>query len=437
MRFRTPLFAILAALTVQLAACSDLTRPDDAPARPAPPGAELHDAHEAGPVTVVTGQNDAAIDVPAVQQAVDAGGTVVLRGTFSFEGVNHPGPDVAPPLMLGHVILVANAVTIRGEDAEIVGSGVPAEGEFQAAFLVHAPAEDITIEGLRFVEPSNAAIRVVGAGDLRIADSEVDGVTPTVVTLPFGSLTAAAGLHVLNGPFGAVTVLDNQVRVGGSEEDVTSGINISGPSNSVEVVGNQVDETTSHAISLRDVEGPALIERNVVVTGPVGRGGGEGEFVDALRVLGTGEYRILHNELDCAFGNGAVVRVAATTNAVVRHNEIVSSIPEMEEPGAESAGVQVRGSATGNEVSENLIHGRGRVAISVVHSDFGPDKPYGTDGNPADNTFVGNAVQQFDAAVATIEVGEGARSTTIIGGSGTLIDDGVNTTVHGDFRPPG
>jgi hypothetical protein len=37
-----------------------------------------------GIMSDVIGQNNAGLDVPAVQQAVDAGGTVVLHGTFNF-----------------------------------------------------------------------------------------------------------------------------------------------------------------------------------------------------------------------------------------------------------------------------------------------------------------------------------------------------------------
>jgi hypothetical protein len=43
----------------------------------------------------VIGQNNATVDVPAVQQAVDAGGTVVLHGTFNFVNARLPGPGAA------------------------------------------------------------------------------------------------------------------------------------------------------------------------------------------------------------------------------------------------------------------------------------------------------------------------------------------------------
>src|SRR5260370_498008 len=64
---------------------------------------------------VVIGTGDPAIDVLAVQAAVDAGDTVILNGHFSF---NQP-PKVVVPLA-GYplaTVLVSKAVTIVGEGA--------------------------------------------------------------------------------------------------------------------------------------------------------------------------------------------------------------------------------------------------------------------------------------------------------------------------------
>jgi hypothetical protein len=383
----------------------------------------------------VIGQANPAVDVPAVQEAVDAGGTVVLKGTFNFEGVSQPGPD--PFGVFRGAILVTAPVVIRGEAATIHGGGSTTDGGFQAAFLVIAPGSDVALEGLRFVSPANAAIRVAGAGSLRIAGCEVDGVVPTVLAAPDGSsITGALGFHLLGAALGAVTIVDNDIRIGGSAKQSTGGINVLAPVERVEIIGNRIRETTAHGMNLQNVGGPALIERNVVETGPVGRSGEPGEFVDALRVLGTGEYRVLRNDFDCGTANCAGVRVAATTNAEIRQNEIVLSVTPDEVPGSESAGIQVRGTALDNRVLQNRIRGRGRVAISVVHSSFPPDRPPGTDGNPAGNNFQGNNFQQFDATVAAVEIGEGVRDTTIVGGSGILIDHGTGTVAQGNFVEP-
>jgi hypothetical protein len=376
----------------------------------------------------VTGQNNASVDVPAVQQAVDAGGTVVLHGTFNFTNARLPGPVGT------RVILVTNAVTIRGEDATIVGGGSAAPGGQQAVFLVDASGHDVTIEALRLVNAFNAAIRVVRSGNLRIAKCQVNGVIPSAVTTQSGTQNVALGIHFPGNPVGAVSILENRIQIGGARGDTVGGIIMTGPANSLLILDNRIAQTTSHGVDLRDITGPAQIERNTIETGNVGRSGLPGFFVDALRLIGSGKYVVEHNQFDCGFENAAVVRLGGTTKAVVRANEIVASVPMDRAPGFQSAGVQVEGSAIENEILENRIKGRGRAAISVIFSSFPLDKGTGT-GNPVGTTFRGNNVQQFAPTTATVEI-VGAQNTTIDGGNGTLIDSGTGTVVHGNFHQP-
>jgi hypothetical protein len=377
----------------------------------------------------VIGQDNATVDVPAVQQAVDAGGPVILHGTFNFVNVRLPGPPGS------RVILVTGTVTIRGQDATILGGGSAAPGGMQAVFLIDAPG-DVTIEGLRFVNPHNAAIRVARSGDLRIANCQFDGLTPSAVATPGGVLNAAVAIHLPGGPVGAVSILENRFQIGGTADDSNGGIIMTGPADRLLIADNRITGTTSHGMDLRNVKGPARVERNIVETGTVGRSGLPGQFVAALRLIGSGEYLVERNQFDCGYENAAVVRLGGTKNAVIRQNEVVASVPTGKVPGLQSAGVQVQGSANDNEILENRIKGRGRVAISVIFSDFALDMPPGTDGNPSATTFRGNNVQQFAPTVATVEVGAGAKDTTIVGGSGTLIDNGTGTVVQGNFQPP-
>jgi hypothetical protein len=377
----------------------------------------------------VIGQDSATVDVPAVQQAVDAGGTVILRGTFNFVDATLPGP------LGSRVILVTAAVTIRGQNATILGGGSAAPGGLQAVFFIDAPGADVTIEAIRFVNPHNAAIRVARSGDLRIANCQVEGLTPSAVAAPAGVLNAALAIHLPGGTVGAVSILENRFQIGGTSDDTVGGIIMTGPAARVLIADNRITGTTAHGIDLRDVSGPARVERNILETGTVGRSGGPGQFVDALRLIGSGEYVVERNQFDCGFENAAVVRLGGTKKAVIRQNEVVASVPTGKLPGLQSAGVQVQGSANDNQILENRIKGQARVAISVIFSNFPLDKANGT-GNPSATRLQGNNVQQFAPTVATVEVGAGATDTTIVGGSGTLIDNGTGTVVQGNFRPP-
>jgi hypothetical protein len=376
----------------------------------------------------VIGQNNATVDVPAVQQAVDAGGTVVLHGMFDFGNVTSPGP------LGSRVILVSGAVVIRGQDATIRGGGSAAAGGQQAVFLIAAPGANVTIEGLRFVNPHNAAIRVAPSGDVRIAACQVEGVIPSQVATNAGPQNAALGIHLPGGPYGGVSILENRFQLGGTAGDSVGAIIMTGPAVRVLVADNRITGTTSHGVDLRDVGGPASVERNHIETGAEGRSGLPGQFVDALRLTGRGEYLVEGNQFDCGFENAAVVRLGGTKKAIVKQNEVVASVPNGRVPGDQSAGVQVEGSADDNDIQQNRIKGRARVAISVIFSSFALDKGDGT-GNPSRTTFQGNNVQQFAATLATVEVGPGAQNTTIVGGSGTLIDNGTGTVVRGNFHP--
>ncbi len=375
----------------------------------------------------VFGQADPAVDVPAVQAAVDAGGTVVLHDTFSFEEASLPGSAGT------RVILVSGPVVIRGEDARILGGGSAEVGERQSVFLVDAPGDDVTIEGIRFEGGHMTAIRVPHAGDLRIANCRIEGFIPSFVTGGPNPQNAALGVDVRGGPFGSVEIVDNRVLQDVNAEDSFGGIFVIGPCVDVRIAGNRIDGSTSHGMDIRDVVGPARIEDNTIETGPFGRAGTPGNFVNALRLIGRGDYLVQDNRFDCGFRNGAVVRLGGTSGAVVRENQIVASIRDDETPGAQSAGVQVQGSANGNRILENRIRGRSRVAMSVVFSDFPLDRPTGS-GNPSDTTLEKNNHRDFDATLATIEVGAGAQDTKVVGGSGTIIDEGTGTVIDGDFQ---
>jgi hypothetical protein len=384
--------------------------------------------------TVVYGQADPSVDVLAVQAAVDMGGTVILRGTFDFLEVSLPGGAGAPR----RVITVTRAVRIHGEEATILGGGSAAQAGQQGVFLVDTTG-NVAITGIHFLSPHNTAIRVVRSGDVELAGNTVDGVIPSPVGTPAGVQNAALAFHLNGGPFGAVSILENDIHIGGTEDDSSGGIFVIltvGAADSVAILANQVTGTTSHGMDVRNIGGPALIAENFVATGVLGRSGLPGQFVGALRIIGSGEYDVVGNYFDCGFENAAVVRLGGTSHAVVSQNVIVASVAAGQTPGLQSAGVQVQGSASGNEILENRIYGRARVAISVIHSDFALDRPPNSTGDPVDTTMTGNNHQHFDDTFATIEVGAGAVDTTIYGGSGTLVDEGSGTIAHGAYRAP-
>jgi hypothetical protein len=125
--------------------------------------------------TIVYGQNDAGLDVSAVQAAVDRGGTVLLRGTFDF-GAS------------GRVVLKTD-VDISGETDD---SGSPTttirRGEwtfftpYPSSFSDLAPGPRVAIHGIKFVESSGTAIHLAYSGGALVHHNVINQVQARLVT---------------------------------------------------------------------------------------------------------------------------------------------------------------------------------------------------------------------------------------------------------------
>jgi hypothetical protein len=106
--------------------------------------------------------------------------------------------------------------------------------------------------------------------------------------------------------------------------------------------------------------------------------------------------------------------------AVVVDNDVTMSAPEGTVFGNFSAAIQVYGFTEGTVVLNNRLQGRARAALSVL--------PFFPSAVPANNAFVLNHVDDFEASVADVVVGLGALNTSIVG-AGTVEDLGTGTTL--------
>src|SRR4051812_29410353 len=117
--------------------------------------------------TDVVGTNNPAIDVAAVQAAVNAGGSVVLKGTFDFG--------------LSGRVLVKNDVDVRGESDE---SGAPLTTIRRGEWPFHTPypavmppaiaGPIVAIHYLHFVETSGTAIHLGYSGGCSLRGNVID-----------------------------------------------------------------------------------------------------------------------------------------------------------------------------------------------------------------------------------------------------------------------
>lgn len=387
--------------------------------------------------TVVQGTGNPDADIPAVQAAVNQGGQVVLEGHFSFN--KPPAVQTALPIAVfpSATILIVKAVSISGVGTgdymtSIEGGTIP--------FYIDAPGAAVSIQGLRFIDPTVSAILAYAATGLTIASCKIEGVVPlpkngsiAIAIDTSGSVPTPTSPGEPANISGTVLVVDNDIDVaGGTDLDNTLGILIYSVGESpameadVTVSGNQIRNVTEPAINLRRIGGRASVVGNILTTGPISSTVNPGS--DVIRIANTGSFEISGNVITSewpdpgAVGIGVFSQFAAwpMQNAIVLGNDVTMSPPLGTVFVAESAGIDVRGFAQGNFVAGNWIHGQGRAALAV--DDF-------KGGTPANNTFIGNLVDDFEASVADVFIDVGVTNTLLFGQPGTIEDHGVNTVI--------
>jgi len=385
---------------------------------------------------VVVGTGNPAVDVPAVQAAVDRGGHVVLRGHFSFD----LPPPIVPELpgFANATVRVSREVRISGTDDDDGGMTTIEGG--QVPFEVEAHGSSVTIQRLHFVHPRIEAIDVSAVRGLTIRSCWIEGVEPVS---SFGA-TAIALNTTFDPPTpsapgaperisGTISIVANEIDLAGATGDFnTIGIlifsaGIPGAEVDATIVGNGISNVTEPAINLRRVVGRVAVEWNHVTTaavsGPAGR-------VDAVRAVNLGSYLIAHNSIDCrwpqAFGIGVFSQFAAwpLQRAVVAWNDISMSAPEGTVFGANSAGISVRGFAEGTFAFGNSLRGHAQNAIALTP--FPP--PPAQTGTPAHNALLLNRLDDFQASGADIFIGDQVLDTLVVG-EGSVEDHGVGTVV--------
>jgi Right handed beta helix region len=346
--------------------------------------------------TIVTGTGNPVLDIAAVQAAVDRGGSVVLRGHFSFD--SPPArrgklPDLMAMVVVSKAVAISGDWDSHGEMTAIEGGEIP--------FAVEARGAEVRIERLRFVRPKLYAIFVDQAAGLAIESCTIENVEPRQPPGNSSGLTSALGIYVstvlgLPNPqqpgipanvFGKLAILNNRISVGRAPDHGIGimVVNVGVLENPVEVdiSGNTIRDTAQKGINVTQIVGEARLERNSIVTAvDVGHGGGR---TAAIHCGGTGSYRIAHNRIDVADPNGAGIRLrgypklgASIERAIVTDNDLTMSAPEGSVLGVGSVGIEVMGVSRGNLVAGNRIRGRARVALSVA-----PDQA----GDPVGNTF--------------------------------------------------
>lgn len=407
----------------------------------------------------VTGTNGGEDDVERIRKAIQQEDSVpeaevILEGIFDFRDAG--------------TILLRNGIKVTGgQEATIKGGQIPLDVQLDP----QKPVRAVTIQGVRFVNPTQLAIRVQGVTNLMITRCRIEKVTPVPSYDPKTQewqFNNAGGIVVSSGVSGDISIVDNpMIDVGGGPTDRTFGIMVNrgnqGGAASILVAGNTVMNTTAHGIDLRDVNGSdtervpptpivvqATVERNTITTGAVGgkQVNGLDSFVNGIRCLGSGQYLVTGNVIDCGFENSAGIRLQSNSSTVPvtgatvggrtadDGNVITMSAKIVSNRGSltESAGIELRRNCKGNMVWNNRILGSARTALCLIAeaAPVAPPTPVGPVLIPKDNNFDENDHANLNSFAADIIVGKSVTNTRIKGGTGgSIIDnESIGTTVE-------
>jgi len=375
--------------------------------------------------TLVFPTGDPAHDVPNVQAAVDAGGTVRLKattvdgdpGVFDF-GSNLPG---------GSGVDLTRDVVIEGEVAAthpttIAGGFAPFRGWYDAPV-------GSRISGITFDAPGVAALYASGSTGLEFTHNHVKDVVGLPDWLPGvdkGQAVWVVGLYTVTGE---ILIADNLI------EDVHAdngyGLALFGFSADARIERNEIRGVSTAGILAGVNLGAVTITDNVVAPGPprapLPYGGGNGIIIG--NSLG-GRAHVTRNDVECEnpYADGILIAASAfygdvqdgavvTGNRVVMHDSMFGAI-------------SLVGSVTNTYVGRNHLGGNGAFA-------FANEQYLVPDDAVASNTFAGNNITDFDSEVADLLFHENTVENVFFGHVATVIDLGQGNWVSGwDPGPP-
>jgi len=147
---------------------------------------------------------------------------------------------------------------------------------------------------------------------------------------------------------------------------------------------------------------------------------------EVMRVVNIGSYVIAHNSIRCEWPDPQAKGISVFSQiaqweeerAIVADNDVTMSPPD-EFSGDLGAGIDVRGFARFNVVTNNSIRGRAKAAVLVEVFKGGV---------PDNNELVLNHFGGFEASDADVVVGSGVTNTRVVG-RGTLDDQGTGTVI--------
>ena len=426
---RNELLALCGVLT--WIASGTLALAQDKPTGAPPSGTEV--------VQTVMGHNDPAVDVAAVQKAVDQGGTVLLKGEFDFGDKGS--------------VTIARDVRVIGEVDDRGGPRTTIKGGQATLRSVRpeAPAAlgpKITIQHIHFDGASLTPIQVAYASGATITGNLITRVRP--VAFPPDAFSGGKpynmqhGIVLMSGKSaayqpdavtGMLTITDNEIDLANDAPTTTLGMAIwlahttgvnaniarntvrNASRNGIEELDNFRGSDGKGQIAIQDnnVETPA---EGVPIPSPnapngilIGYFRDKTAALDAKRAI---PHVVIHNTVRARGQTSGSFGIAVLMDgALVRDNHVT-----IEGQGARA--ISVGGSH--NYIGQNLIDGAGVAGVVLA-----PYPPMAA----SDNELVRNEVGQLKSTRADVVLMNGANNNIITGSNGTVSDLGSGNVTQG------
>jgi len=358
--------------------------------------------------SVVTGRGDPGVDVQAVQEAVDKGGTVLLKGTFNFGEKGR--------------VNIKNDVAIMGEGD---GKGTPLTKITGGFWTFHSPlptteplfpgpGPKITIRNIHFDGTVWTPMHFPYTSGAEISDNKITNVQPFAIPYKWqggdtllvmaGALLGTRFVHreeILPGTTGQLIFANNKVDLKCKNPEITMGQGaffIWTWGASIEVRGNTIRNVSRNSIESLDNyldeegRGSVLIAENNIVTPAVGipfpspatpNGIIVGWFVDmsgGSDPSRTSKITVIRNFVQTN-GNTSVGIACLADGAVILGNRVEVK------GGSQSKGIAQLGS--NSFVARNKIDGSGAWALQAAQW---------KDLKGSQNTFAWNDLSEFKAS---------------------------------------
>jgi hypothetical protein len=388
----------------------------------------------------VIGQNDPSVDADAVQQAVDGGGFILLRGTFDF--------GASGRVTITRDVSIDGEVGGHGERLTTIKGGASSTFRTVAPIPVIDPGPKIKIRNLDFMANLFAPIHIQYTSGVEITGNHISSVVPVGINFPnqigilVGTNRRPPPQYIPNAITGPIIVRENELDMANptTTQAVCVGVWVSLTTGAdIEIADNELVNCSRIGIEADDNfrgagQGSVTIRRNIVLTPVTGAaflfpvtplGIVTAWFLDASAASDPERNpRVLieHNDVEIQSSVGVAI-FALGQEIGVRHNRVVMT----------RGVVGIRVAGTNNLVANNKITGTANMAVFTA--------PGSIPGLPATigNVIRSNNVCKFEAAkisdlpqfptVGDYVFGGGANDNFLKGESGSVIDLGLRNEI--------